>query len=116
MFITSGEVFETVKSGRCGSLENTLAVEPKSDKRAARFVPNYRFHNCPHFLQRSELRDLSLENVKNVVRYPDSKRKLKKRPLHGGHVCMFEKTVDGVTLKEGRSRNQRQRFLAHYVL
>lgn len=62
-------------------------------------MPEYRFHNSLHFLQRYELRDLSLENVKNVVRYPDSKRKLKNRPLHGGHVCMFEKTVDCVTLK-----------------
>ena len=45
------------------------------------------------------MRDLSLENVRNVIRYPDSQKRSKMRPRHGGAVHVFEKTVDGITLK-----------------
>lgn len=44
-------------------------------------------------------RNLSLENVRNVVRYPDSQKRAPNRPVHGGKVHIFEKTVDQTTLK-----------------
>jgi hypothetical protein len=45
------------------------------------------------------MRNLSLENVRNVVRYPDSQKRVRMRALHGGIVHAFEKTVDETTLK-----------------
>ena len=62
-------------------------------------MPSYRFHNTPHFVQRISERNLSLENVRNVVKYPDSQKVSPNRPQHGGKVHIFEKTVDGSTLK-----------------
>jgi len=67
--------------------------------RSARAVPEYRFHNSFHAIQRVDLRNLSLEDIKNVVRYPGKQRRTKTQPHHGGHVVVFEKTVDGRTLK-----------------
>ncbi len=45
------------------------------------------------------MRDLSLENVHNVIRYPDSQKRLRMLGKHGGAVHVFEKTVEGITLK-----------------
>ena len=58
-----------------------------------------RFHNTNHLVRRVDLRNLSTENIKNVVNYPDLKKKVKGRPHHGGQVWAFEKTVDGNKLK-----------------
>ncbi len=61
-------------------------------------MPQYRFHNTGHFIFRSDMRNLSIENIKNVVRYPDKQRRIEKGD-HGGIVYTFEKNVDDVTLK-----------------
>ena len=45
------------------------------------------------------MRNLSIENVKNVVIYPDKETKINRRGRHGGKERASEKTVDGVTLK-----------------
>jgi hypothetical protein len=45
------------------------------------------------------MRNLSIENVKNVVIYPDKETKINRPGRHGGKVHAFEKTVDCVTLK-----------------
>jgi hypothetical protein len=45
------------------------------------------------------MRNLSIENVKNVVTYPEKEMKINRPGRHGGKVRAFEKTVDGVTLK-----------------
>ncbi len=45
------------------------------------------------------MRNLSIENIKNVVTYPDKETKINRPGRHGGKVRAFEKTVDGVTLK-----------------
>ena len=58
------------------------------------------------------MRNLSIENVKNVVIYPDKETKINRPGRHGGKVRAFEKTVDGVTLKVG-SRNKGIRMLAN---
>ena len=63
-----------------------------------RFVPSYRFHQTDHLILRSEERNLSLENIKNVVRYPDKQKRIG-RGEHTGIVYVFEKKVDQVTLK-----------------
>ena len=42
------------------------------------------------------MRNLSIENVKNVVTYPDREMKINRPERHGGKVRAFEKTVDGV--------------------
>ena len=57
-----------------------------------------RFHLTKHFTQRISERNLSVEDIKAVVRSPDKKRILKQGP-HGGDLIMFQKTVDEVTLK-----------------
>lgn len=56
-----------------------------------------RFHVTKHFYQRVDERDLSTENAKNVVQYPDSSRKLN-RGRNGGILTMFKKAIDGKTL------------------
>jgi len=45
------------------------------------------------------MRNLSSENIKNVVNCPDKETKISHPGRHGGKVRAFEKTVDGVTLK-----------------
>jgi len=45
------------------------------------------------------MRNLSIENVKNVVIYPDKETKINRPGRHGGKVHAFEKAVDRVTLK-----------------
>jgi hypothetical protein len=45
------------------------------------------------------MRNLSVENVKNVVNYPERETKVNRPGRHGGKVRTFEKTVGGVTLK-----------------
>ena len=62
-------------------------------------MPKYRFHNTAHVVRRVDMRNLSIENVKNVVIYPDKETKINRRGRHGGKERAFEKTVDGVTLK-----------------
>ncbi len=62
-------------------------------------MPKYRFHNTAHVVRRVDTRNLSIENVKNVVTYPDKEMKINRPGRHGGKVRAFEKTVDGVTLK-----------------
>jgi hypothetical protein len=43
------------------------------------------------------MRNLSIENVKNVVTYPDREmKKINHSGRQGGKVRAFEKTVDGV--------------------
>ncbi|MFZ4775129.1 MAG: DUF4258 domain-containing protein [Terrimicrobiaceae bacterium] len=61
-------------------------------------VARIRFHLMAHFVQRMALRDLSLENVKNVISYPDLKSK-SPGGLNGRQRWVFEKRVDGTTLK-----------------
>jgi hypothetical protein len=56
-----------------------------------------KFHTTAHFLQRLSERQLSLENVKNVVRYP-LRKKIMWRGNLGGWVHQFEKDVDQTTL------------------
>jgi hypothetical protein len=60
-------------------------------------VPEYRFHHTKHQTLRISERELSSENLKNVVRYPDLEQFLR-RGVHGGTVRKFRKTVDGKTL------------------
>ena len=60
-------------------------------------VPDFRFHQTKHQTLRVSERDLSLENMKNVVRYPDTEQTLR-RGVHGGTVKKFRKTVDAKTL------------------
>jgi hypothetical protein len=55
------------------------------------------FHITKHQALRLAERDLSLENVKNVVRYPDSVEDLS-RGRHGGSLKRFKKAVDDRTL------------------
>ena len=60
-------------------------------------MPDYRFHTTKHEALRVSERGLSVENMKNVVRYPDTQQSL--RPgIHGGTVKKFRKTVDAKTL------------------
>ena len=58
----------------------------------------YRFHRCAHFAQRVDLRNLSEEAAKQVVYY-GKKTLVPRKGHHGGKVYLFEKRVDGVTLK-----------------
>ena len=60
-------------------------------------VPAYRFHQTKHQALRVSERDLSFENMKNVVCYPDESSFLRKG-LHGGRISKFRKTVEGRTL------------------
>jgi hypothetical protein len=55
------------------------------------------FQITKHQALRLAERDLSLENVKNVVRYPDSVEELR-RGGHGGSLKRFKKMVDEQTL------------------
>jgi hypothetical protein len=61
-------------------------------------VADLKFHQTAHSKLRQAERRLSLENIKNVVQYPDRKRRQYKG-YRGGWVHTFEKTVDGTTLK-----------------
>jgi hypothetical protein len=63
-----------------------------------RLVHSYRFHQTDHFILRSDERHLSIENIKNVVRYPDKQKRIRKGE-HSGVVYAFEKEVDEVVLK-----------------
>lgn len=60
-------------------------------------MPDYRFHSSRHEALRVVERALSLENMKNVIRYPDRSADLK-RGKKGGIVKKFWKTVDQRTL------------------
>jgi hypothetical protein len=55
------------------------------------------FHVTKHQALRLSERDLSLENVKNVVRYPDSVENLS-RGRHGGSLKKLKKKVEDKTL------------------
>lgn len=57
----------------------------------------YRFHQTKHQALRVSERDLSLEDMKNVVSYPDESLFLRKG-FHGGRVSKFRKTVADRTL------------------
>ncbi|MFZ4779580.1 MAG: hypothetical protein ACOYM3_29820 [Terrimicrobiaceae bacterium] len=46
------------------------------------------------------MRELSYENIKNVIQYPDRVAVLN-RGVHGGKLKTFEKKVDGRTLRVG---------------
>ncbi len=60
-------------------------------------MPAYRFHQTKHQALRVSERDLSFEDMKNVVGYPDSSQFMR-NGIHGGRVSKFRKTVDGRTL------------------
>jgi len=62
-------------------------------------VGDYRFHFSHHAVQRVDLRNLSTENLKNVVRYPDKKTKVNRPTKHKGTIWVFEKSVDSIKLK-----------------
>jgi hypothetical protein len=56
-----------------------------------------RFHATRHQSLRVDERNLSLENMKNVVRYPDNTQR--QRPgNHGGVISRYTKTVEDETL------------------
>ena len=56
-----------------------------------------RFHTTRHSASRASERNLSFEDLKNVVNYPDSKQK-SGRGAHGGQLTVFRKSVDGKIL------------------
>lgn len=56
-----------------------------------------RFHMTRHAAERASERNLSVEDLKNVVNYPDNKAKQRTGP-HGGIIYRFRKCVDGRTL------------------
>ena len=56
-----------------------------------------KFHVTTHQALRLAERELSLESLKNVVKYPDSAQVLN-RGRHGGNLKKFRKTVDEKTL------------------
>ena len=58
----------------------------------------YRFHRSAHFAQRVDMRSLSDEVAKQVVYY-GKKTQTQRAGQHGGRVSVFEKCVDGVTVK-----------------
>jgi hypothetical protein len=60
-------------------------------------VPEYRFHHTKHETLRVSERELSVENLKNVVRYFDTEQFLR-HGYHGGAVKKFRKTVEARTL------------------
>lgn len=60
-------------------------------------MPTYRFHQTKHQALRVSERDLSLEDMKNVVNYPNETFALR-LGIHGGRISKFRKTVDGKTL------------------
>ncbi len=53
-----------------------------------------KFYNSTHAEARSRERSISIEVMQNIVKYPESRRQLR-RGEHGGFVFKFEKTVDG---------------------
>ena len=53
-----------------------------------------KFYDTRHAKERSEERSISIEVMKNIVKYHES-RKQQYRGEHGGFVCKFEKSVDG---------------------
>jgi hypothetical protein len=55
------------------------------------------FHDSTHAKQRSRERNISLEAMKDVVKYHQSKTQ-QYRGDHGGFVYKFKKTADGKTL------------------
>ena len=55
------------------------------------------FHDSTHARQRSRERRISLDAMKEVVKYHESKTQ-QYRGDHGGFVHKFKKTVDGRTL------------------
>lgn len=55
------------------------------------------FHFSEHARRRVSERELSEEQIRDVVNYHDKKRQQYKGE-HGGFVYRFEKTVDGSTL------------------
>jgi hypothetical protein len=57
----------------------------------------YRFHNTKHFVNRVDLRNLSTENIKNVINYPDTKQRAGEGK--NGVRWIFVKCVDGASLK-----------------
>jgi len=52
------------------------------------------FHLSAHALKRIAERGLSVDALKDVVKYHDGKRPLGSRGEHGGVVFRFAKTVD----------------------
>ena len=52
-----------------------------------------KFHESSHARNRSAARDISLEVMKHIVKYPDT-RKQQYRGSHGGFVYKFVKMVD----------------------
>jgi hypothetical protein len=56
-----------------------------------------KFHVTPHAARRIAERNLSLHQMQDVVKYPDTKTP-RYRGEHGGMVSVFSKTVNGVTL------------------
>jgi hypothetical protein len=56
-----------------------------------------RFHTTRHSAVRASERNLSFEDLKNVVNYSDSKQRQGKG-AHGGQLTRFRKSVDGKTL------------------
>jgi len=58
---------------------------------------NFRFHVTRHQALRLAERNLSLENLKNVVHYADSVKPLS-RGHHGGQLKKFYKSADNRTL------------------
>ena len=60
-------------------------------------VSECRFHFTEHQTLRVSERDLSSENLKNVVRYPHAAQFVR-RGVHGGIIRKFRKTVEGRTL------------------
>jgi len=56
-----------------------------------------RFHTTRHSAIRASERNLSFEDLKNVVNYPESKQR-QGSGAHGGQLTLFRKPVDGRTL------------------
>ena len=60
-------------------------------------MPAYRFHQTKHQALRVSERNLSLEDMKNVICYPDETDFLRKG-THQGRVSKFRKNVGCKTL------------------
>lgn len=73
-------------------------LDPGARDREFSVPVTYRFHRSRHFAQRVDLRNLSDEEAKQVVYY-GKKTATQRTGKHGGKVFLFEKCVDGVTLK-----------------
>ena len=68
-----------------------------------------RFHATRHSASGASERNLSFEELKNVVNYPDSKQK-SGRGAHGGQLTIFRKSVDW-KITRGRRGNQESGLL-----